>query len=172
MKLYQTIHKYTEAEARQYIAVQHAKYWDTLQRFCREYTAYKPPAIPSYRIVDSVFPHCGQYNPNTNTCQYSLAYCVYEGENYRETVAHELCHAMHHRIYKSKPAHGSDFLWLLRDICKFPDAQATHTLPINVVEQIGNELVEMRGGLANDVSLLDKPLSQRIAELNKRMRPQ
>lgn len=165
---YKTIHKFTEGQAREYIARQHCIYWDLLARFCREFTAYKPPAPPSFSIVDTVFRHCGMYSPQRNHCEYSLAYCVYEGENYNDTVAHELCHAMHHRIYKCKPAHGSDFLFLLRDVCKFPNATATHSLPFNVVDQIAAELIEMREGVSNDHSFAGRSLQQRIAELNKR----
>lgn len=163
------LHKFSEADARRYIAVQHATYWDLLSRFCREYTHYAPPIVPSYQIVDSVFRHCGQFDPNANVCQYSIAYCVYEGEAYNETVAHELCHAMHCKVYKSKPAHGKDFLFLIRDICKFPKAQTTHNIPIGPVEQIANELIAARGGLRNDSAQRVKSLRERVADLNKRV---
>lgn len=174
-----SLHKFTEQEARCFIIEQHAHYHNLLRYFAMQ-VGFKPnqlPELPSVRIVDSVYRYCGQYQPSSNSCEYSFPVCIFEGKQYAETVAHEVCHAIHPRLYgKSSAVHGSNFLWLLRDICKFPKATAKWHLTENDIANIrtvASELIEMRaaagGGGANDIVLGARgSLKSMIAELQRR----
>lgn len=162
------IHKLSEHDARKFIAEQHAKYYEVLHDFTRDVVGKIAPPIPQFVVVDSVFRHCGMYDPATHTVQYSLAYCVYAGLQYDLIVAHEVVHAMQDKIFPGKPPHGSDFLWLLRDVCRFPDAGTTHSYPISTVEKVAEELISARGGQRNDLTYRAGSLRAMISQLNKR----
>lgn len=176
-----TNHKFTESEARCYITEQHAHYYQHLRYFAMA-VGFKPndlPSLPAVKIVDAVNRYCGQYHPATNTCEYSLPFCVYEGEQYNETIAHEVCHCIHPRLYgKSDPVHGKNFLWLLRDVCKFPKSNAKFDLTFAAAQKIlliSQELIEMRAaagsGGANDIVLAARGnLRSMIEQLNKRIK--
>lgn len=161
-----TIHRFTEFEAREFIAAQHIRYYDILRNQTVT-MGFRVRPIPAIHIVDATFVACGQYNPVENRCTYSLPYAVYCGDEYRETVAHEVCHAFQRVVNRNDYAHGPTFFWLLRDVCKFRKAIATHSYPLVEVDRIAQELREMRGGISNNLSSLKTGLAAKLDQLNR-----
>lgn len=142
--------KLTEQAARQFINEQHAKYFDILQSFVRRMNV-KPPNMPTYTIVDCVFRHCGQYDPRKHDLQYSIPYCVYLGEEYSETIAHEMAHAFQRSMKTGdcNTPHGTTFLWLLAECgVDVSDKRKAiyHDYPVRIVDRLAEELKQERGG--------------------------
>lgn len=160
--------RFTVEQAEAFIRTEHERYYLTLRDFCKRMSVPCRLELPRVEIVDSVYVHCGQYSPNENLCSYSIPFCVYAGERYAETVAHEVCHAFQPIVKPACSAHGKTFLWLLRDICKFPQADAFHYWPVAEVERLAQQL--KTGRVINDALPIRgrSSLAALTAMLNKR----
>lgn len=159
---------FTEKFAREFIERQHAEYYQRLLQLAEPY-ALRLPELPTIQIVDSVFVHCGQYNPRENVCQYSLPYCVYDGSGYVNTIAHELCHAFADCINANGAAHGAEFKFLISLAlpgCD-PDKEVYHNYPIARVMDIAEQLKAARGGVSSTMSFISKRKS--ITDLRKEL---
>lgn len=144
--------KLSENDARRLIEENHHYFYDVLRQAAKIY-GKKFPGVPEIQISDAVYNACGQYNPATNVCKYSLPYAVYAGESYREIVAHEVTHAFTGYFENSSPMHGKTFLYLLRDVCGFKSADAFHRYSPRIVREVSETLAAMRGGYVNERSL-------------------
>lgn len=161
--------KFTEKQVTEFLAEQHRKWFKVLADRTLNLGYERLPVLPSYSVADAVFDNCGNYNFATNHIQYSLPFAAYEGEVYAETVAHEMCHAFIPVVATGAPTHGSMFLWLLRDACKFPNAQVTGAYTYESFKHVleaEKELTRQRGGLRNMVAF------RRTARSLKEMRGQ
>lgn len=145
----QTRLRLSENDARKLIEENHQYYFEILRNAAKSY-GKRFPKLPEIEISDAVYNACGQYNPATNVCKYSLPYAVYAGEHYKEIVAHEVSHAFTDYFENSPPAHGKTFLFLLRDICGFKTATAFHSYPPRIVREVSETLAAMRGGYVNE----------------------
>lgn len=132
--------RFSVEQAEKFIRQEHSRYYERLQEFCKTFGVPCRLELPRIEIVDSVYTHCGQYSPIQNLCIYSNPFCIYAGEDYAETVAHEVCHAFQLVIKPACSAHGKTFLWLLRDVCGFPNAGAYHSYPVAEVERLAQAL--------------------------------
>lgn len=163
---------FNEIQSREFIKRNHEEYYKLLATFCKRMGLVNIPDLPNIEIVDVVFRHCGQFNPTFNRCQYSLPYCAYEGDNYHQTIAHEMVHAFQRSVKPNDTAaHGHTFLWLLSE-CGIEDVknQIYHSIPYHVVEKVAEELKRLRGGYTEYVSMQSrqrKTLKDLIRERNK-----
>lgn len=161
----------TEQQARQFIKEQHNYYYGRLDEFLRK-LELKRPELPTYQSVDCVFRHCGQYNPRKHEVQYSIPYCVYLGEEYAETIAHEMSHAFQRSVKRDDPAHGTTFLWLLAECgIDVSDKRKAiyHTYPVLTIDRLAEQLKEERGG-SDHITMQPvrrKTLKELVAERNK-----
>lgn len=164
--------KMLERDARVFIREQHNKYFEILHSFFRRMNV-KPPTEPDYTIVDCIFRHCGQYDPNKHTLQYSIPYCVHAGDEYHITVAHEMSHAFQRymRTGDCNTPHGETFLWMLAECgIDVSDRKKTIFHPYNVVavDRLAEELKRERGG-SDHITMQPvrrKSLKELIAERN------
>lgn len=163
-------HQFTEQAARGFIREQHEIYYERLATFLRGFDV-EVPEMPQLVITDAVYTHCGQYTPATHTCQYSLPYCVFAGQAYYATVAHEVTHSFQRCINRNAATHGREFLWLIAE-CGLPNPrqQIYHDFPVASVIAIAEELTAMRGGTSDDISFTTRRRSLRdmLAERARR----
>lgn len=78
----------------------------------------------------------GTFRPGNNTCYYSVPYVIACGNEYYETVAHEVCHSYQYALMPKCKPHGDFFLFLMRQVCKFPKHVHRHNFDVRKVKKI------------------------------------
>jgi hypothetical protein len=88
--------------------------------FCLKLTKLLPAGTsPRWPIAQIFLGHPkqnlgGQYRTRTHTCRYAICYAITAGDNFREVVAHECCHAFQRATFSGKQRwHGEHFHYLM-----------------------------------------------------------
>lgn len=159
--------RFTERQAKTFIKDAHREAYDKLLLATASFTPSHWPRAPTFTVTDSVFRHCGQYSPMENACQYSLAYCVHLGEEYRETIDHEVAHAFVWFMHACG-GHDERFFDMMR-LAGYPEPDRYHSHPVLEIERLSEVLKAERlsaGGVINDISfgVRRKSLAERLKE--------
>ena len=107
-----------------WVESQHTYWWEYL--FVNVFT---PPEfdiiVPDVKFTYRISRVAGR--ANSTWCQYNIPYALQEGENYDETICHEVCHVFAKRLCKNwNEKHGSLWYYLYQVVCGF-DRGAKHT---------------------------------------------
>jgi hypothetical protein len=161
--------RFTERQAREFVEATHrsahAQLLAAFEAGCAPHRPswHRDPTLPSLEITDSVYQHCGLYQPELNRCSYSLAYCVMAGDEYIETIVHEVAHAFVHFAWGDCcTVHGAEFMRVMRlagrdtSSPQARDDVQFHRYPVLAAERLAEELVAerlSRGGVRNDMKL-------------------
>lgn len=96
---------------------------------------------PSYEYELNATNRAGSYHRKRHHIVYVLPYIVTEGmDAYDKTVAHEMVHAFQYRVMPNCATHGDFFLHVLRNVCKYPGAQATHCYNVSKARKVSKYL--------------------------------
>jgi len=128
-----------------WIEFRHWHWCAVLEKFTREHAPKVKTRRPDCSIVCRRSRASGRYRP-FDGCRYYLQYAMIEGDEYDETIAHEVAH--HYQDYfkvlddgslRHCEPHGELFFFLLRYVCGFPAARRFHT----VTRKRANTICEM-----------------------------
>jgi len=95
------------------IKERHAYWWNYLLEnmkvpptFCK--------TIPAIQLETKISRKAGQ--ANSKECVYNLCYALQEGDNYDETICHEVCHTFTMRLYRNA-GHGCLWHYVYNVVC-------------------------------------------------------
>lgn len=82
---------------------------------------------PTLELDGNVRAWAGEFHRRERVCKYAVLYAFKIGDEFDETIAHEVCHAYQRSFLKDCKSHGELFYYLLRVVCGFHDAKRTHS---------------------------------------------
>lgn len=101
----------------------------------------EPPTCPKLEVLYSACRAAGRYYPGAHKVQIMLPYAILFPHSTEETVVHELAHAFCKKLMPTSRWHGDFFLFMMRNIAGFKDADAKHRMSAKKAIALGELLV-------------------------------